>query len=105
VVAARKAARSMLEPIIQMSPMLALAGLMVGWVAETFSHDDGYGFVHDTLFGLVGSVIAGVAVWALISSHVGMFAMLLIGCAGGAIAITAQRKFWRSSFTFRDTTS
>jgi uncharacterized membrane protein YeaQ/YmgE (transglycosylase-associated protein family) len=78
--------------------MLILAGLMAGWVAETFSRSDRYGFIHDMLFGFIGSVIGGATVWVVVSSKVGMLAMLLIGCVGAAIAIVAQRKFWRSSW-------
>jgi uncharacterized membrane protein YeaQ/YmgE (transglycosylase-associated protein family) len=88
----------MFEQIIQMSPMLILAGLMAGWVAQTFSRADRYGFIHDMVFGLIGSVIGGAAIWVVVSSNAGMLAMLLIGCGGAAIAIVAQRIFWRSSW-------
>jgi uncharacterized membrane protein YeaQ/YmgE (transglycosylase-associated protein family) len=87
----------MFEHIIQIGPMLVLAGLMAGWVAEAASRAGGYGFILDMVVGLVGSVVAGAIVWALTSSNIGMLAMLLIGCGGAALAIAAQRGLWRST--------
>lgn len=87
----------MLEHIIQIGPMLVLAGLIAGWVAEAASRAGGYGFILDMVVGLVGSVGAGAIVWALTSSNIGMLAMLLIGCGGATLAIAAQRGLWRSA--------
>ena len=87
----------MFEHIIQIGPMLVLAGLIAGWVAEAASRAGGYGFILDMVVGLVGSVVAGAIVWALTSSNIGMLAMLLIGCSGAALAIAAQRGLWRST--------
>ena len=87
----------MFEHIVQMGPMLVLAGLIAGWVAEAASRAGGYGFVFDMVFGLVGSVVGGAMVWVFVSSEIGMPAMLGIGCAGAALAIAAQRWLWRSA--------
>lgn len=87
----------MFEHIFQMGPMLVLAGLMAGWVAEVVSRADGYGFIHDMVLGLIGSVVVGATVWVVISSEAGMLAMFLIGCGGAALAIVAQRRFWPSA--------
>jgi hypothetical protein len=35
-------------------------------------------------------------VWLLVSTDAGMPGMFLIGCAGAALAIVAQRGLWRS---------
>jgi uncharacterized membrane protein YeaQ/YmgE (transglycosylase-associated protein family) len=85
------------EHTMQMGPMLILAGLMAGWVAETFSPADGHGFIHDMVVGLIGSVVGGTIVWIVVSNEVGMLAMLLIGCGGATLAIIAQRRFWRGA--------
>ena len=87
----------MFEHIIQMGPMLVLAGLTAGWVAETFSRAEDYGFIHDSVLGLIGSVVVGAAIWVAIASEPGMLAMFLIGCGGATLAIVAQRTFWRSA--------
>jgi uncharacterized membrane protein YeaQ/YmgE (transglycosylase-associated protein family) len=87
----------MSEHIAQMGPMLILAGLMAGWVAEAVSRADGYGLILDMVLGLIGSVVVGATVWAVISSDPGMPAMFLIGCGGAALAIVAQRRCWRSA--------
>ncbi len=87
----------MSEHIAQMGPMLILAGLMAGWVAEAVSRADGYGLILDMVLGLIGSVVVGATVWAVISSDAGMPATFLIGCGGAALAIVAQRRCWRSA--------
>src|SRR6185503_12649503 len=86
----------MFEHIAQMGPILVLAGLIAGWVAEAASRAGGYGFIFDMVFGLVGSVVGGAIVWVFISSDTGM---LVIGCVGAALAIAAQRRLWRSAST------
>ena len=87
----------MFEHIVQMGPMLVLAGLIAAWVAEAASRAGGYEFIFDMVFGLVGSVIGGAIVWVFVSSDIGMPVMLVIGCAGAALAIAAQRRLWRSA--------
>lgn len=86
----------MTEHIAQMGPMLILAGLVTGWMAEALSRAGGYGLITDIVVGLVGSVVGGTMVWLLVSTDAGMPGMLLIGCAGAALAIVAQRGLWRS---------
>ncbi|MBI2203901.1 MAG: hypothetical protein HYU41_08635 [Candidatus Rokubacteria bacterium] len=86
----------MLDDIVHMGPMLGLAGLMAGWVAEASSRAGGYGFLHDVAVGLAGSVVAGAAVWTVFSIDAGMPGMFGVGFAGAALAIAAQRMFWRA---------
>jgi uncharacterized membrane protein YeaQ/YmgE (transglycosylase-associated protein family) len=87
----------MFEHIMQLGPMLVLAGLIAGWVSEAASRAGGYGFVLDMVLGLIGSVIGGAIAWSFFSSDIGMLAMLLIGCGGAAITIAAQRRLWRAA--------
>jgi hypothetical protein len=47
------------------------------------------------ILGLIGSGVMGATVWFAMSSELGMRAMLLIGCGGAALALVAQRTFWR----------
>jgi uncharacterized membrane protein YeaQ/YmgE (transglycosylase-associated protein family) len=84
------------EIVVQMMPMLVLGGLIAGWLAETGWRAGGYGLIPDVVLGLAGSVLAGAFVWLVIWRDVGMTAMLLVGCAGAALAILAQRGVWRS---------
>ena len=86
----------MMEDLAHMGPMLVLAGLLIGLTAETVSRARGYGLMTDMVVGLVGSVIVGGIVLIGVS-HPGMLWMFLIGAAGGAIAIVAQRALWRST--------
>src|SRR6266481_2619037 len=87
----------MFEHIVQMGPMLVLAGVMAGWVAKVVSRADGHGFIRDMVLGLVGSVVEAATVWVVISSEAGMLAMFLVGCGGAMLAIVAHRMFWRSA--------
>jgi uncharacterized membrane protein YeaQ/YmgE (transglycosylase-associated protein family) len=87
----------MAETIVQMTPMLVLGGLIAGWLAEAVSRTWGYGFIHDLVLGLAGSLIAGAFVWLVIWRDAGMATMLVIGCVGAALAIFAQRGVWPST--------
>jgi uncharacterized membrane protein YeaQ/YmgE (transglycosylase-associated protein family) len=86
----------MIEHIAQMGPMLILAGLVAGWMAEVLSRAGGYGLLVDMVVGVVASVVGGTMVWVLISTDAGMLEMFLIGSAGAVVAIAAQRGLWRS---------
>ena len=87
----------MVEYVAQMGPMLLMAGLTAGWVSEAMSRARGYGFIYDMVLGLIGSLLAGVAMAVLISREAGMVTIFVIGCAGAAAAIAGQRQFWRSA--------
>lgn len=87
----------MVEQVAQMGPMLIMAGLVVGWVAEAVSRARGYGLIPDMVLGLVGSVVGGGIIWLVSSSEAGMVMMFLIGCAAAGLLIVAQRRFWRSA--------
>jgi uncharacterized membrane protein YeaQ/YmgE (transglycosylase-associated protein family) len=86
----------LMEDVAQMGPMLVLAGLTVGWVAEAARRAGGHGLLSDLILGLVGSLVVGGIFWVGISSAVGMVAMLAIGGGGAALAIMAQRTAWTS---------
>jgi len=87
----------LMEDVAQMGPMLVLAGLTVGWVAEAARRAGGHGLLSDLVLGLVGSLAVGGIFWVVISSDVGMVAMLVIGGGGAALAIMAQRTVWKST--------
>ncbi len=83
------------EYIVQMVPMLVIAGAMVAWVAQMSWRAGGYGFLPDMALALVGSVFAGTFVWTAISADAGMVGMFGIGGVGAVLAIVAQRGLWR----------
>jgi uncharacterized membrane protein YeaQ/YmgE (transglycosylase-associated protein family) len=83
-----------MEDIAQMVPMLAMAGLIVAWLAQAFWRAGGYGLLPDMAVGLAGSAVAGALVWAAFSSAAGMLVMFGCGSAGAALAISAQRGAW-----------
>ena len=86
----------MAEDIAQMGPMLILAGLVVGWLADAITRAGGRGFNIDLAIGLIGSLAGGALIWVLVSTSAGMTGMFLIGSAAATTAIAAQRGFWRS---------
>ncbi len=87
----------MSEILVQMVPMLVLAGLIAAWLAEAISRAGGYGFIPDALLGLTGSLVAGAVLWGVTSRDPAMTTMLLVACAGAVLAIVVQRAFWRSA--------
>jgi uncharacterized membrane protein YeaQ/YmgE (transglycosylase-associated protein family) len=87
----------MSEYVAQMGPMLILAGIAAGWVSEAMSRARGYGFITDMTLGLIGSLVAGLAMSLFISREAGMIVMFLVGCAGAAVVIGGQRQVWRSA--------
>ncbi len=87
----------MSEILVQMLPMLVLAGLIAAWLAEAISRAGGYGFIPDALLGLTGSLVAGAVLWGVTSRDPAMTTMLLVACAGAVLAIVVQRAFWRSA--------
>ena len=84
------------EHIAQMGPMLILAGIIAGWIVETFSRAGGNGLIPDMVAGVAGSVLMGAIVWAVVFHTSSMLGMFAIGCAGAGLAIGAQRILWRS---------
>ena len=82
------------EYIAQMIPMLIIAGAMAGWLAQISPTTRGYGFLPDMALGVVGSVLAGVLLWAAFAGA-GMLAMFALGAVGATVAIAAQRGLWR----------
>jgi uncharacterized membrane protein YeaQ/YmgE (transglycosylase-associated protein family) len=86
----------MFEHIAHTGPMVILAGLMVGWMAEAVSRARGYGLIPDMVLGLVGSVVVGGIVGS-VSRDAGMLAMFAIGVTGAALAVVAQRGLFRST--------
>jgi uncharacterized membrane protein YeaQ/YmgE (transglycosylase-associated protein family) len=86
-----------LEDIARMGPLLVLAGLAVGWIAEVVSRAGGHGLIRDMGHGIAGSVLAGLTVRSVIHGDVGLVAMFLIGCAGAAVVIAGRRRLWRSA--------
>ena len=85
-----------LEDVARIGPLLVVAGLAVGWIADGVARAGGYGLLRDLGLGLAGSVLGGLTVWSVIPSGVGMATMCHAGSAGAVIVITGQRGFWRS---------
>jgi len=84
------------EIVAQMVPMLALAGLSAGWMAEAASRARGFGLLTDMAIGLSGSVLAGAITWTLIAPDAGMLTTFFIGGAGAGVALASQRGLWQA---------
>jgi uncharacterized membrane protein YeaQ/YmgE (transglycosylase-associated protein family) len=79
-----------------MLPMLILAALLCGVIAESAVTTGSCGLPGDMAVTLVGSLAAGALFWTVTSdTAAAMLAMFLIGCAGAALAITVQRSLRR----------
>ena len=84
------------EDVVRLGPMLMLAGLSIVWLAQASERTIGFGFLPDIALGLIGSLAAGLVVWATRSASTGMLAMFWAGAAGAVLVIAAQRGVWRA---------
>jgi uncharacterized membrane protein YeaQ/YmgE (transglycosylase-associated protein family) len=85
------------ELIMLAAPMLVLAGIACGWMAESFSPTGGFGLRGDMAVGFAGSVALAVALHGLNwFSGAGLFVTFLIGVTGAAAVLVGQRALWRT---------
>ena len=82
------------EQMLQMGPMLLLAGLGAGWLADTLVLRSAYGLLVDMGLGVAASVIGGSALLALHGPTGGMLGMFGVGLLLATSAILGQRFFW-----------
>jgi hypothetical protein len=82
------------EQVTQMGPVLVVAGLGAGWLAETFMGLRGHGLIVDMGVGVGASLVGGGAILALSGHPAGMLFMAGIGLVLGTGAILAQRLSW-----------
>ena len=81
------------EYVVQMLPMVAIAGALVAWLAQIPKTNRGYGFLADMSFGL-GGCVGGGALFAGVSSGADMIVMFWVGIVGAIVALVAQRRLW-----------
>lgn len=86
-----------MEDLVQMGPMLLLAGASAGWLAEARARAGGHGLIADMIIGVAGSLVGGAMTWTFVSTGTGMLGMALVGAAAGGLAIAAQRLVWHSA--------
>ena len=82
------------EQIVQMVPMLVLAGLGTGWLAETFLSRRGYGLTVDMGLGVGAALFGGGAFLAGSGAPTGMFVTFGIGLVLAITGVLAQRLWW-----------
>jgi hypothetical protein len=85
---------TMNEQVTQMGPILVVAGLGAGWLAETFMGLRGHGLIVDMGLGVAASVVGGSAILALSGHPAGMLFMSGIGFVLAMGVILAQRLCW-----------
>ena len=82
------------EQMTQIGPVLVVAGLGAGWLAETFMGLRGHGLIVDMGVGVGASLVGGSAILALSGHPAGMLLMSGIGFVLGMGVILAQRLGW-----------
>jgi hypothetical protein len=82
------------EQIIQMGPMLILAGLGAGWLADAFLPRRGYGLIVDMGLGVGATLVGGSVLLALGGLPAGMVAMFGVGLVLATSVIVVQRLCW-----------
>ncbi len=76
---------------LEMFTTSILVGLITGWVAGIVMKDGGYGLLGDINLGLGGSMLGSLMFQV---PEAEWFAMIVVGSAGAASVIFAQRKAW-----------
>lgn len=82
------------EQMTQMGPILVVAGLGAGWLAETFVGLRGHGLIVDMGVGVGASLAGGSVILALSGHPAGMLFMAGVGFVLGTGVILAQRLCW-----------
>jgi hypothetical protein len=90
------------EPIVQLGPMMVLAGLSAGWLADTFMIRRGYGLIVDMGVGVGAGLIGGSVFLALSGLSPGMFGMFVAGFVLAISVVLAQRFCWPSVSDVRE---
>jgi uncharacterized membrane protein YeaQ/YmgE (transglycosylase-associated protein family) len=66
-------------------------GLIAGWLAGLTMSGRGYGIVRDTLLGLLGAGIGGLAASYFIEGDAGFWGSILVAFLGACIVIAVAR--------------
>jgi uncharacterized membrane protein YeaQ/YmgE (transglycosylase-associated protein family) len=65
-----------------------IVGMIAGWATGKIMKGSGYGFIVDTVLGIIGAVVGGYIAGALgISPSGGMIYTILIAIAGAVIIV------------------
>jgi uncharacterized membrane protein YeaQ/YmgE (transglycosylase-associated protein family) len=65
-----------------------IVGVIAGWATGKIMRGSGYGFIADTLLGIVGAVVGGYVAGTLgISPVGGMFYTILIAIIGAVLVV------------------
>ena len=80
---------------LEMFATSILVGLIAGWLAGSIMKGGGYGLLGDINLGLGGSMLGSLIFQVLgVSPEAGWLGMIVVGFAGAASVIFAQRKVW-----------
>ena len=84
------------QQLVEMGPILVLAGLTAGWLAETVLYRRGYGLVVDLSLGVGASLAGGSLLLALAGVPTGMLVVFVVGFVLATGLILVQRLGWPS---------
>ena len=68
-----------------------VVGLIAGWLAGLVMSGGGYGIVRDTLLGLVGAVVGGLATGFFVQGAAGFWGSMLVAFVGACILVAIVR--------------
>ncbi len=66
-------------------------GLLAGWLAGLVMSGRGYGIVRDTLLGLIGAGIGGLAASYFIAGDTGFWGSMVVAFLGACVVIAVAR--------------
>jgi hypothetical protein len=90
------------QQLVEMGPILVLAGLSAGWLAETVLYRRGYGLVVDLSLGVGASLAGGSLLLTLAGVPTGMLVVFAVGFALATGLVLVQRLGWPSEAQARE---
>ena len=90
------------QQLVEMGPILVLAGLSAGWLAETVLYRRGYGLVVDLSLGVGASLAGGSLLLILAGVPAGMLVVFVVGFALATGLVLVQRLGWPSEAQARE---
>lgn len=68
-----------------------ITGLIAGWLCGMVMRGGGYGFIGDTILGLIGALIGGVITGFFVTGVAGFWGSILVAFIGACILVAISR--------------
>ncbi|HEX3658477.1 MAG TPA: GlsB/YeaQ/YmgE family stress response membrane protein [Pirellulales bacterium] len=70
-----------------------ITGLIAGWLCGMVMRGGGYGFIGDTILGLIGALIGGIITGFFVTGVAGFWGSIVVAFIGACILVAISRAF------------